>query len=239
MLLTNDHVHPAIAAAAKAEPEAWMEALLAGYVTSADTGDEALVIASRAALAEYCNASPANLDRVCQALVRNLRTRQGQGQDRTTVPTLEIVAYLFYVGVFPRCRKVDYVKLCLLVQKAGYKTGNVRKLEACVKVYSAVACMAPTAGQAASAATDANNADSEINRADAVKEARKRLGALMHHPWPRIRSLVADELWGVLGVCSGGAGEEKVTAEKLLGVDWARADKTRIRRLVDEELCLT
>jgi len=215
-----------------------MEALLAGYVTSADTGDEALVIASRAALAEYCDAGPAQLERVCGALVRNLQpgpARPAQ-QDRTTVPTLEVVAYLFHAGAFPRCRGVDYARLCLLVQKAGYKTGNVRKLEACVRVYGAVAGLPPAAPPGPGEAEDATK------RADGVREARRRLGALMHHPWPRIRSLVADELWGALGVSPGaaaaGAEASEPTAEKLLGVDWGQADKARVKRLVEEELGL-
>ena len=33
--------------------------------------------------------------------------------------------------------------LCNAVQRAGYKSGNIRKLEACVKVYGAVAGIQP------------------------------------------------------------------------------------------------
>ena len=76
-LLTKDWLHPNISSAAKSDPEGWMDELMAGFVTSADTGNEDLVIANRAALSEYCEKSQENLDRVCAALVRNLKNRQG------------------------------------------------------------------------------------------------------------------------------------------------------------------
>src|SRR5262245_2231378 len=82
---------PAISEAAKSDTAAWTSELLAGYVSSADTGNEELVIASRAALCDFCRESEENLDQVCVALVHNLKTRQGQ--DRVVVPSLEIVAF--------------------------------------------------------------------------------------------------------------------------------------------------
>jgi tubulin-specific chaperone D len=231
-LLTTDHLLPAMAQTAKSDPARWMDELLAGFVTSADTGNEDLVIASRAALADYCARSPAHRDRVCAALARNLRARQGE--DRTIVPTLEVVAYLFYAGVYARTRAVDFRALCLQVQKAGYKTGNVRKLEACVRVYAAVAGM-PALDTAAEVEQEEFGVGTvPAKREEAVREARKRLGALMSHPWPRIRSLVVDELWGLLAVADEDGAE---AAERLKGVDWGAADKGQVKGLV-EALCL-
>lgn len=184
-----------------------MAELLAGFVTSADTGNEDLVIASRAALSDYCEASHENLEMICQALLRNLKTRQGQ--DRVLVPTLEISAFLFHVGLFQRST-VDLRSLCLQTQKAGYKTGNVRKLEACVKVYSGIASMEGQEGAEAG-----------------VQEARKRLGALFFHPWPRVRSMVVDALWGLLG-------DREDAAQCLKGVDWGLAKKPQIRAVVED-----
>ncbi|KAK7417550.1 hypothetical protein QQX98_004515 [Neonectria punicea] len=206
-LHSHDHLQPLLQNLATSDPEAWMAELLAGFVTSADTGNEDLVIASRAALSDYCEASHENLEVICQALLRNLKTRQGQ--DRVLVPTLEISAFLFHVGLFQKST-VDLRSLCLQTQKAGYKTGNVRKLEACVKVYSGIASMGDQEGAEAG-----------------VQEARKRLGALFFHPWPRVRSMVVDALWGLLG-------DREDAAQCLKGVDWGLAKKSQIRTLVED-----
>ncbi|OLN88248.1 Tubulin-specific chaperone D [Colletotrichum chlorophyti] len=218
-------LHPLIADAARADAGAWMAELLAGYVTSADTGNEDLVIASRAALADFGAESPQKLTAVCVALAGNLKNRHGQ--DRVVVPTLEIVAFLSHVGLFQKCREVDLRQLCLLVQKAGYKTGNVRKLEACIKVYGSVAGFEEEGERVGRSSVEAGLSD---RRRDGILEARKRLGALMLHPWPRVRSQVVDELWKLYG--------EDGRAECLQSVDWSKAEKASINQVVNQ-LCLT
>ncbi|KAI3526901.1 beta-tubulin cofactor d, partial [Colletotrichum abscissum] len=237
---TENSLQPPIAEPARADAGAWMAELLAGYVTSADTGNEDLVIASRAALADFCAASPRNLDAVCAALVSNVKTRQtpGRGQgDRVVVPTLEIAAFLCHVGLFQKCRGVDLRHLCLQVQRAGYKTGNVRKLEACIKVYGCVAGF----DEVCAGVTEEDLGKEEKEeilrgkRRDGISEARKRLGALMFHPWPRVRSLVVDELWKLFGEQEdegehGGGGG----GESLKSVDWSKADKASINRVVEQ-----
>lgn len=190
-----------------------MDELLAGYVTSADTGNEDLVIASRSALCEYCAASQENLNRVCTSLYRNMKARQGQ--DRVIVPTLEIIAFLLSVGLYQKTETVDFKNLCLQSQKASYKTGNVRKLIACVKVYGGIANM----GIDAIGLAPMTNGALEEKRREAVAEARKRLGALMLHPWPRVRTSVVDELWHILSA------QETDKARRLKGVDWGTAEK--------------
>lgn len=199
-----------------------MDELLAGYVTSADTGNEDLVIASRSALCEYCGASQESLDRVSTSLYRNMKARQGQ--DRVIVPTLEIIAFLLSVGLYQRTRTVDFKSLCLQSQKASYKTGNVRKLIACIKVYGGIANMGNDPGGLASMASDTL----EHKKLEAVAEARKRLGALMLHPWPRVRTSVVDELWNVL------SGHEADKAGRLKGVDWGTAEKGVLKQLASE-----
>ncbi|KAJ0354888.1 hypothetical protein COL154_002080 [Colletotrichum chrysophilum] len=216
---SSNLLHPKLT---RPDEEAWMSELLSGYVTSADTGNEDLVIASRAALASFCAASPAALSSVCGALVANLKARQGlAAADRVVVPTLEIVAFLCHVGLFQKCAGVlvGLRSLCLQVQRAGYKTGNVRKLEVCIKVYGCVAGF------------DDTGADPEVAEGvrDGVAEARKRLGALMFHPWPRVRSQVVDELWKLFGEEGDGGGR----AEELKSVDWSKAEKGSIKRVVE------
>lgn len=217
-----------------------MEELMTGYVTSADAGHEDLVIASRGALAAYCARSQDDLDRACGALARNLArlSRQQPQPDRVVVPTLNVAAFLFHVGVFSRCSVVDYKALCLAVQRCGYKTGNVRKLEACVKVYGAVAAMGLQGGQE-------QQEQQGHQRAQGVREARKRLGALLLHPWPRVRSFVVDELWVLLSderydasAAREGGGGSGGMASKLKGVDWGSAGKDAVKGLV-EQLGLT
>ncbi|KAH0597317.1 hypothetical protein MHUMG1_04694 [Metarhizium humberi] len=186
----------------------WMAELMSGLVTSADTGNDDLVIASRAALTDFCETSQRHLDMVCDALALNLRAHYAD--DRIAVPTLEIIAFLFRVGVFHRSSGVNLRHLCFYTQKAGYKTGNVRKLWACVKVYGGVASV-PTG----------NQGDGQEAAQAGVKEARKRLGALMHHPWPRVRSVVVDEIWGLSGFAED-------DGARLTSVDWSAAGKTQI-----------
>ncbi|KID92154.1 beta-tubulin cofactor d [Metarhizium guizhouense ARSEF 977] len=187
---------------------AWMAELMSGLVTSADAGNDDLVIASRAALTDFCETSQRHLDMVCDALALNLRAHYAD--DRIAVPTLEIIAFLFRVGVFHRSSGVNLRHLCFYTQKAGYKTGNVRKLWACVKVYGGVASV-PTGSQG----------DGQEAAQAGVKEARKRLGALMYHPWPRVRSVVVDEIWGLSGFAED-------DGARLTSVDWSAAGKTQI-----------
>lgn len=192
---------------------------MAGLVTSADTGNEDLVIASRAALTTFCNASQRNLDLVYGALFDNLKLRQGE--DRVIVPTLEITAFLFHVGVLQRSETISLRSLCLQTQKAGYKTGNVRKLEACIKVYGAVATLGSRRDEAETAP------DAASTTAAGIQEARKRLGALLFHPWPKVRTMVVDELWGLVG-------EREEDGARLTGFDWGEADKNKIRTVVQD-----
>lgn len=190
-----------------------MAELMAGFVTSADTGNEDLVIASRAALMQFCQASHENLHLVCTALEYNLRLRHGD--DRISVPTMEIIAFLFHVGLFQRCQDIKLRNLCLYTQKAGYKSGNIKKILACIKVYGGVANF------------EASSSGTDICVLAGVKESRKRLGALMFHPWPRVRSAVVDELWGLLDA-------DGVAGDKLTSVDWSAADKSQIKQTVLE-----
>ncbi|QPG94942.1 hypothetical protein C2857_007374 [Epichloe festucae Fl1] len=204
---------------------AWMAELMSGLVTSADTGNDDLVVSSRAALTDFCEASQRNLDLVCRSLVRNLGTFPTE--DRVAVPTLEIIAFLFHVGLFPRARGVSLRHVCLVTQKAGYKTGNVRKIMACIKVYGGVASLSD--GEVAD--TDADETEGGGGGGGGgvragVDEARKRLGALMFHPWPRVRSVAVDEIWGVSGFCEGRG------MAKLTSVDWSAAGKEEVRGAV-------
>jgi hypothetical protein len=225
---------PKVSDIVKSDTKTWMCQLMAGLVTSADTGNDDLVMASRTALCDFCETSQASLDAVCRSLWENLKTyqaqtqgqSQSQSQDRVVVPTLEIIAFLFSAGVFQRSTEISWRGLCLQTQKAGYKTGNMRKLAACIKVYGGVAGL----GSGRSGGGDGDGSNGEV---EAALEAKKRLAALMYHPWPRVRSAVVDELWGLSGDAVIGDGDQ-ADAQGLLGVDWAKADKAKIEAVVEE-----
>jgi hypothetical protein len=81
-----------------------------------------------------------------------------------------------------------------MVQEAHYKTGNVRKLEASIKVYGGLYEVHPP--------------------------ALNKLITMIRHPFPKIRNLVADELWVIKGVGKG--------------VNWATATRKDLARLMLE-----
>jgi tubulin-specific chaperone D len=63
------------------------------------------------------------------------------------------------------------------VQKAHYKTGNIRKLEAAIKLYGGIVQVYP--------------------------EALQKLTSMLLHPFPKMRNQVADTLFVVRGVGKG------------------------------------
>lgn len=249
-LCKPDHFNETVSTAWTLSESECVSSLLAGLATSADTGNEDLVIASRAAVAEICRISGDDLSKICMALFHN--SKLYQGQDRVVVPTLELVAYLFQIGAAQRCRDLNLRQLCLVTQKAGYKTGNVRKLEACIKVYGGIASSTTetTADEKVDTAASGMTSELGLKRKEGIAESRRRLGALLVHPWPRVRNLVIDELWGLLSlppstcpppnsdVSDAAAApqhvqqQQQARREKLLSVDWGKADKTAIKTLV-------
>lgn len=65
----------------------------------------------------------------------------------------------------------------MLLQKAHYKTGNVRKLEAAIKLYGGLLQVYP--------------------------EALEKLTSMLLHPFPKIRNHVTDMLFVARGVGKG------------------------------------
>lgn len=184
-----------------------MRELMAGLVSSTDGGNDELAVASRAALGDFCEASTAKREAIWAALLQNA----GSDKDRLVVGTLETMAFCLRMGLGPAG---GYGDVCGLTRQAGQRTGNMRKILACVRVYGAVAGRGGTADEGEEGEGEAG-------------EARRRLGALLLHPWPRVRSAVVDELWGV----TSATGEGDAAGERLMGVDWAKADKDMIQRL--------
>lgn len=227
-LCNVDHLDEIIARSWTLSESECISNLLAGLATSADTGNEDLVIASRAAVAKICSTSQDHLTKICMSLIHNLKLFQGQ--DRVVVPTLELVAYLFHIGFAQQCKAINLRQLSLLTQKAGYKTGNVRKIEACIKVYGGIAS---TAHEIEDTATG-DMFGLELKRKEGIIESKRRLGALLNHPWPRVRNLAIDELWGLLSLSVSSCSDEtnQHVQDDLLSIDWGKAEKSAIQMLV-------
>ena len=157
--------------------------MIEGYVTSADTGSEDLVRASRAALAEACQDDVLRLrirNTMCEVLKRSL------SNDRILVSAMEVIAFLFDAGIMQKNATgsvnvpgdtMNWSDLYLLIQKAHYKTGNVRRLEAAIKLYSGLVEVYPT--------------------------ALDKLIGLLLHPFPKVRNQAADSIFVIRGVCKG------------------------------------
>ena len=171
--------------------------MMEGYVTSADTGSEDLIRASRAALAEVCENDSIRFrlcSTMCEVLRRNIRN------DRILVSAMEVMAFLFDAGIMQKHAihftdvqndNFKWADLYSLIQKAHYKTGNVRKLEAAIKLYSGLAVVYPS--------------------------ALDKLLSLLLHPFPKVRNQAADSIFAVRGVCKGinWAKAKKVDVEEL------------------------
>ncbi|RDL35861.1 uncharacterized protein BP5553_06473 [Venustampulla echinocandica] len=173
--------------------ELWLIDLLEGYVLSADTGSQDLVRTSRAALVQFCDEqSPlGNAETVCTALFQVLKNNISN--DRVLVPTLEVISFLFDMDIIQKT-PLKWRSLYALTQKAHFKTSNVRKLEAAVKVYGGLMEVYP--------------------------EAVQKLSSMLLHPFPRIRNLVAEELFVGKGV-----GKK---------VNWTKASKGDLVKLQKE-----
>jgi hypothetical protein len=85
----------------------WYEDLLQGYITSADTGSEEIVRASRAALVEFCdNEDGQNGKVVCNALLAIMKINIKN--DRIVISCMEIASFLLDYKIMQRSQ-IKYV----------------------------------------------------------------------------------------------------------------------------------
>jgi hypothetical protein len=167
----------------------WYESLLEGFISSADTGSEDLVRVSRAALAEYCERDSQNLSTICSCLYSILK--RNLKNDRILVPAMEVIGFLFDYQIMQRSEtkysppleciiftseltSYSWRNLYALIQNAHYQTGNMRKLEAAVKLYGGLI--------------------------DVYPDAVQKLLSLLLHKYPRVRNEAADMLFVTKGV---------------------------------------
>ena len=91
--------------------------------------------------------------------------------------------------------------LFLRTQKAQFKTSNVKKLDAAIKIYGALIDIFSH--------STADNNESELR----VKFVEK-LTSMLSHPFPRVRERVVEELW-----CRCGLGKGIDVSVKAMGKD--------------------
>ncbi len=113
----------------------------------------------------------ATLSMLCTYLTDLIR--ENISNDRLAVPTLEFVAFLFEAGVLQRLRDQDFAwrRLFTEVRKAHFKSGNVQKIEAAVKIYAGMMAVPRVR-----------------------VEVQEKLCSMLLHPYPKIRNAAADAL---------------------------------------------
>ncbi|EED23257.1 tubulin-specific chaperone D, putative [Talaromyces stipitatus ATCC 10500] len=153
--------------------------LVQGLITSASAGTEGLIQSSRFALIDFIENQPNRekkyewVNKLIENLVSILETNLVD--DRYTIPALEVSAFFLdtYISEpLVQANKPCLKKLFLLTQKAHFKSSNIPRLEAAIKVYASL-----------SRATDL--------RVDVLK----KLTAMLLHPYPKIRIAVSDSLF--------------------------------------------
>ena len=104
--------------------------------------------------------------------------RENISNDRLAMPTLEFVSFLWEAGVLQRLRDQDFAwkRLFTEVRKAHFKSGNVQKIEAAVKIYAGMMAVPRVR-----------------------TEVREKLCSMLLHPYPKIRNVAADALLIVTG----------------------------------------
>ncbi|RHZ73935.1 hypothetical protein CDV55_103407 [Aspergillus turcosus] len=151
--------------------------LFQGLATSAVAGAEGLVRSTRLALVQTLSSYGGMEQQIeASAILKDLGVILSENlhDDRYAIPSMEFAAFLVdgYVSSVPEKFESSFRKLFVLVQKAHFKTTNMARLEAAIKVYAPLCRL-------------------EDLRADVLK----KMVAMLLHPFPRIRSSVADYLF--------------------------------------------
>ncbi|RAL13986.1 tubulin-specific chaperone D [Aspergillus homomorphus CBS 101889] len=183
----------------------WLrQPLLQGLATSAVAGNEGLIRATRAALVESIYShrlqQPSRVETQTAPLLAIIQDLSGilaenLQDDRYAIPALEFLGFL--LDGFEVENQDEQVvastlkRLFVLVQKAHFKTTNLARLEAAVRVYAPLSRVA----------------------GGLHAEVLKKMTALLLHPFPRIRSHVAEYLYMETG------------AEVVKTEDWTRPNR--------------
>ncbi|KAJ9208854.1 hypothetical protein DTO021D3_71 [Paecilomyces variotii] len=151
--------------------------LIQGLVTSASAGTENLIRSSRSALIEYINdQDKQRREAVVAQLIREsqLVLESNLEDDRYAIPAMDMLSFLLDTNVTSTSTDSEPIfrKVFFFVQKAHYKSSNMARLEAAIKVYAS------------------------LSRMEHLKtDVMKKLTSMLLHPYPKIRASVADYLF--------------------------------------------
>jgi len=172
------------------------EPFLEGFVTSASSGSDSVLKASRRALLHHLSTTDFP---ITEELLAIFRRAVDASSDRIVQPLLDILFLLLDTSLLPLTSTWSK-KLFFLVQKAHFKSTSIPKLTAAVKVYRSLAL---------------------VEGASEVKaEVVKKLVGMLMHPFPRVRMEAADTVY-LLAVEDGEIG----VAEVMERVDWGASTK--------------
>ncbi|KAL6710289.1 hypothetical protein ACN47E_009235 [Coniothyrium glycines] len=160
--------------------------ILIGYVSSAGMASESVVQNARSALLNFVGGLPnthSNNDDISATASISLLDiancfikllKENITEDRTLLPLLETIAFLFDMQVLQRLRDTSFSFRNLLsyTQKAHFKSTHMQKLHLALDVYRGLGAIPST-------------------RADTLA---KVVGMLVH-PFPKIRITAAETLW--------------------------------------------
>lgn len=159
-------------------PIEWLRLpLLKGLATSAVAGSEGLVRATRSALINFVNShEPTQRRTVLITILQDLATilMETLQDDRYAIPTVDFIAFMIDSYAIPSSEPPDPIfrRIFVLVQKSHFRSSNIARLEAAVKVYAALSRLEPL-------------------RTDTLK----KLTGLLLHPFPRVSVSIYSGLY--------------------------------------------
>ena len=145
--------------------------LMKGLATSAVAGADGLVRSSRAALIQFLNShNPQTEPNVLVELLQVLSIALSNDiqDDRYAIPIIDIMAFLLdgyqsYIFAGQNESNPIFRRVFVLVQKAHFKTANIARLEAAIRVYAA------------------------LSKIDNLRgDILKKLTSMLLHPFPRV-----------------------------------------------------
>ncbi|KAF5865713.1 hypothetical protein ETB97_002687 [Aspergillus alliaceus] len=149
--------------------------LFQGLATSAVTGAEGLVRSTRSALVQSINKyEVGQRQNIVTSIIKDLMVVLSDNlqEDRYAIPMLDVLAFLLDGYISPIPSSSEPRKLFVLVQKAHFKSSNIARLEAAIKVYA------------------------PLSRLESLRaEVLKKMTTMLLHPFPRVRNAVAEYLF--------------------------------------------
>ena len=190
----------------------WLQAhIIEGIVSSATAGTEILGVASRTAIIEYIQGQPGDPQSDVYVMFLTVLTsqlRNSTNDDRTAIPTMELLAFLIEqkASTMPLSKAQNqYLGLLEVMQTAHGPSSNLQRVEAAMQIYSSI-----------------------LTIPQIRKRALDRLTRLLLHRYPKVRVLILVDIgcWADLNVQIRNTAADVLflhtMAEDMIVCDWAR-----------------